>query len=239
MADLPAHDAGAVDDRDWAPLYRAGAISAGVAVVLYVVALVLVFVTDTPPTDPTGAEMLAFVDAHRTVYIVKQVLWLVPSLFLIVVSLALAVACWRLGRSLALVAGSIAAVSWALSFAWPTTGEGSLAMVLLADRYAAATTDAERTALIGGAETLIALNDMASPLGVLQTVGILLLGVLMLRGVFPRGLGWLGVVTGALGIVSEAFRAQLGWAYAVYGVLLFVWIAWVAMALWRLGQRRG
>jgi hypothetical protein len=207
-----------------------------VAVVLYVVGFVLVFVTDTPPTDPTGAEMLAFVDAHRTVYIVKQALWLVPSLFMIVVSLALAVACWRLGRSLALVAGSIAAASWALSFAWPTTGEGSLAMVLLSDRYADATSDADRTALIGGAETLIALNDMASPLGILQTVGILLLGVLMLRGVFRRGLGWLGAITGGLGIVAEAFRVQLGWAYAVYGLLLFVWMAWVSVALWRLAQ---
>jgi hypothetical protein len=25
----------------------------------------------------------------------------------------------------------------------------------------------------------------------------------------------------------------LGWAYAIYGLLLFAWLIWVAIALWR------
>ena len=57
----------------------------------------------------------------------------------------------------------------------------------------------------------------------------------MLRGVFPTGLAWLGVATGGIGIISEALRPLLGWAYTVYGLLLFVWLIWVAVALWRLG----
>ena len=91
--------------------------------------------------------------------------------------------------SLALIAGTIAVVSWAGSFAWLTTGEGSLAMPLLAGGYVDATTDAERAPFVAGAETLMAINDMATPLGVLQTVGTLLLGLLIVRGVFPRALG--------------------------------------------------
>jgi hypothetical protein len=224
-------------DTAWRPLFRAGAVAAGIAVALYVAALVLFVVTDAPPEDPTGAEMLAFVDEHRSVYLVKQALWLVPSVFMMLVSIALAVATWRLGRSLALVAGVVATVSWALSLAWPTTGEGSPAMVLLSDRWVEAGA-AGRVTLEGAAETLMALNDVASPLGVLQAVGVLLLGLLMRRGVFPPALGWLGVVTGALGIAGELFRVQLGWAYAIYGVLLFAWLVWVAVALWRLGTER-
>jgi len=57
----------------------------------------------------------------------------------------------------------------------------------------------------------------------------------MLRGTFAGGLAWLGVATGAVGIVSEALRPLLGWAFAVYGLLLFVWLIWLALALWRLG----
>jgi hypothetical protein len=224
---------------DWRPLYRAGAIAAAVAVALYIAALVLFVVTEAPPEHADGAAMLSWVNGHRTMYIVKQALWLVPSLPMMVVSLALAVAGWRLGRSLALVGGTVSTVSWALSFAWPTTGEGSPAMVLLSDRWAAAGSEAGRAPFVAGAETLIALNDVASPLGVLQTVGVLLLSLLMLRGVFPAGLAWLGVVTGGLGIVAEAFRSQLGWAYAIYGVLLFAWLIWVAVALWRLASERG
>ena len=200
------------------------------------VGLVLVVTTASPPDDPTGAEMLAYVDGHRTLYYIKQLLWLVPSLPLMIVSLALAVAGWQRDRSLALIAGTVSVSAWAGSYAWLTSGEGSLAMPLLADGYVAAATDAERAPFVAGAEMLLAINDMATPLGVLQTLGILLLGVLMLRGAFAGALGWFTVGTGAIGMVAEAFRIQLGWAYAIYGLLLFVWLVWVAVALWRLGK---
>jgi uncharacterized protein YndB with AHSA1/START domain len=48
---------------------------------------------------------------------------------------------------------------------------------------------------------------------------------------------WLGIATGTIGIASEILRPVLGWAYAGYGLLLFVWLAWVAVALWRPGWR--
>lgn len=219
------------DDPGWATLYRAGAVSAGLAVVSYAVALVIVAVTSAPPTSG-GASVLEFVDAHRTVYIVRQLLWLAPSLFLMVVFLALAVALRPRSRSLAAVGGLVAITSWAVSFAWPTTGDGSLAMVVLSDKYAAASTAGARAPFVAGAELLIALNDVPV-IGVLQTLGILLVSLLMLRGPFAAGVAWLGTVTGAVGLVSEVLRPLLGWAYAIYGLLLFAWLAWVAGALWR------
>jgi hypothetical protein len=202
-------------------------------VILYAAALVIVVLTTAPPTSG-GARMLEFVDAHRTIYIVRQLLWLAPSLPLMVVFLALAVALRHSGRALAAVAGLIGVVSWAVSIAWPTTGDGSLVMVLLSDKYAAAGTQAERAPFVAGAEVLIALNDVPAVIGVLQTLGILLISLLMLKGVFSKRLAWLGVGTGAIGIVSEVLRPVLGWAYAIYGLLLFVWLIWIAFALWRL-----
>ena len=38
-----------------------------------------------------------------------------------------------------------------------------------------------------------------------------------------------------IGIASEVLRPVLGWAYALYGLLLFGWLVWVGLALWRLG----
>ncbi len=226
----------ASEERAWSPLYRAGAVSAAVAVLLYAAALVAVVVSAPPPTSG-GVPLLDYVHEHRTGYLVRQVLWLSPSLFLMVVFLALAVALRHQGPSLAAVAGTISVSSWAVSFAWPTTGDGSLALVVLSDRYADATTAAERASSAAGAEVLSALNDVPAPIGVLQTLGVLLVAVLMLRGTFARALAWLGVATGVIGVVSEVLRPVLGWAYAVYGLLLFVWLAWVAVALWRLAQR--
>ena len=213
-------------------LYRAGAVSAAVALFLYVVAFVVVAFSAQAP-DSGGAATLDYVAAHRTVYLIRQVLWETPSLFLMVVVLALAVALRRHGPSMAAVAGTIAVSSWALSFAWPTTGDGSLATVLLSDRYAAATSASERAALVSGADLLDVLNDMPV-IGVLQTLGVLLISLLMLRSTFGKGLARLGTATGAIGIVSEALRPWLGWAYSLYGLLLFVWLGWVAVALWQL-----
>lgn len=221
-------------DPSWNGLYRTGAVSAGLAVLMYVAALVIFIVTTAPPTTG-GAAMLEYVDAHRTVYIVRQVLWLAPSLPLMVVFLALAIALHHLGKSFASIVGVVGVVSWALSFAWPTTGEGSLAMVRLSEEYADATTDAGRATFVAGAELLIALVDAQAAIGVLQTLSILLISVLMLRGVFARSLAWLGVATGAIGIVSEALRPLLGAAYAIYGVLIMIWLIWLAWALWKLG----
>jgi hypothetical protein len=219
-------------DPMWVPLYRAGAIAAGLAVISYAVALVIVAATSAPPTSG-GARVLEFIAAHRTLYIVRQLLWLTPSLFLMVVFLALAVALRRQSRSLAAIGGLIAITSWAVSFAWPTTGDGSLAMVMLSDKYAAAGTAGERAPFVAGAEVLIALNDMPAVIGVLQTLGILLISLLMLSGPFGAGVAWLGAATGAVGVISEILRPLLGWAYAVYGLLLFAWLTWVAVALWR------
>ena len=224
-------------DRSWGPLYRTGALSAGITVVLYVTGAFASVLTTAPP-DSGGARMLEYVAAHRTLYIGRQLLWLVPSLFLMVVFLALAVGLRHVSRSFAAIAGLIAVTSWAVSFAWPTTGNGSLAMVLLSDNYSAATTAAERAPFVGGAEVLIALNDVPAAIGVLQTIGILLISLLMLKGPFASGLAWLGVATGAIGIFSEMLRPVLGSAYALYGVLLFVWLSWVAFALWKLGTPR-
>lgn len=219
--------------RDWDALYRAGSLSAAAAVVMYVAALVLVTTTTAPP-ESGGVAILEHVAAHRTGYIVRQVLWTAPNLFLMVAFLALAVALRHHGRGLVAVAGLTAITSWAVAFAWPTTGDGSLAMVVLSDRYADATTAGERASFVAGAEVLDALNDVPAVIGVLQTVGVLLVALLMLRGTFSPGLAWLGVVTGVVGIASEVLRPVLGAAYAAYGVLLFVWLAWVAVALWRL-----
>lgn len=221
-------------ERPWAPLYRAGAASATVAVLVYVVAFAVVAVSGEPP-DSGGAATLDYVAAHRTVYLLRQVLWETPALLIMVTVLALAVALRRHGPSLAAVAGMVAVTSWALSFAWPTTGDGSLATVLLSDRYADATSATERASLAAGAELLDVLNDMPV-IGVLQTLGVLLISLLMLRGTFSARLAWLGVATGAVGIASEALRPWLGWAYSLYGLLLFVWLGWVAVALWRLAD---
>ena len=62
-------------------------------------------------------------------------------------------------------------------------------------------------------------------MGVLTTVGMLIVSLVMLRGVFPRWIAYLGIATGILGVASEALRPVIEGGYGVYGVLLLVWTA--------------
>jgi hypothetical protein len=90
----------------------------------------------------------------------------------------------------------------------PTTSRGAPARVFLSDQ-SMATTDAT--------EALIEQNNTPTIVGILTTVGILILSLVMLKGVFAKGVAYLGIATGALGIVSEALRFALPAGYAVYG----------------------
>ncbi|MDA8330290.1 MAG: hypothetical protein M0027_03605 [Candidatus Dormibacteraeota bacterium] len=58
----------------------------------------------------------------------------------------------------------------------------------------------------------------------------------MLKGAFRRSVVYLGIVTGALGIVSEALRPVLGLGYIVYGLLLFVWFIAIGWTLYQLAR---
>lgn len=77
--------------------------------------------------------------------------------------------------------------------------------------------------------------------GTLPAFGILLMATAMTRGprgLFPRWTAWLGVATGALGVVSEILRHAVPEFYWGYGVLLWVWFIATGVALIRLSPGR-
>lgn len=221
-------------DPSWRELYRAGGMSAVLFVALIVVSLVLEFTTPRPP-DAGGAATLEHIAAHRKVYLLKQALWLGPSVFAMFVFLSLYAALKHVNKSAAAVGSLVGVSSWALTLAWPATGGGSPSLVYLSDQYNAATTDEQRAAFAAAAEAFIAQNNFPSAPGILTPVGILLLSFLMLRGVFHKGVGYLGIATGTIGTVSEALRPVLGIGYLGYGLLLPIWFLAVGWKLCRLG----
>ncbi|HEX5997469.1 MAG TPA: DUF4386 family protein [Jiangellales bacterium] len=226
-----------VPDPSWHTLYRVGAISGLVFAVPALTAIAVVTVWP-PPTDATGAATLEYIAEHRWLYATEQILWLLPCLLAILVFLALCAAVWRVDKGYALAVGVVGVFSWALALAMPITGGGSPVLVALSNRYSTATTDAQRTAYATAAEALIAENNTVSFVGVLEPLAILLISLLMVRASLPRWIGYLGVVTGSLGVVSEALRPVIGATYAIYGSLMLVWFVAVGAALYRVSQAR-
>jgi hypothetical protein len=222
-----------ITESGWCALYRLGAISAGLFVVCMLVAILLAVATPPPPTTG-GAATLDYIAAHRTLYIVHQQLWLVPGIFAVVMYLALYRVLKPLHPSFATFGCAIGGIAWALTLAMPTTSTGAPALVFLSDQYSASGDPAQRVAFAAAAEGLIAVNRTPTAVGVLTTVGMLIASLVMLRGVFPSWVAYLGIATGFLGVASEALRPVIEGGYGVYGVLLLVWMSAVGWRLFHL-----
>lgn len=224
-------------EMSWAPLYRAGAVSALLYVALVLVPIVLVFVAPVPPTD--GRALLEYIASHKVVYLTELVCFVGLSVPALVVFGALAVALKERNKTMAAIGGLFGIVSETIALALgssPQSLHGGL--VVLSNTYAAAGTDAERAGLVSAADALIAATNAVSWAGILTAAAILALSLIMRNGYFGRVIGVLGVVTGAAGIVSEALRPMIGSAYLLYGLLLPTWFALVGWKLFRLDRRR-
>lgn len=158
-----------------------------------------------------------------------------------VVFTALFVALAPAQKSLALIALIFGALPWALILAVPVSSRGSLNLIYLSDRYMEAATEEERAVFATAAEALIAENNTPAIVGTLSAFGILLMAVAMTKGpkaLFPRWVSWLGVATGALGVVSEILRHAAPGFYWGYGILLWAWFIATGIALVRLSRGR-
>jgi hypothetical protein len=220
--------------QTWRLLYFVAGIGSIVFVLLLISALVVDFIA--PPPVDGGVETLEFIAANKVPYVLEQVLWILPNVLAVLVFVALFIALRSVNKSLALIGALLGAVSWAMFLAIPVTSRGSLTLVYLSDQYmAAAASGRDRFAI--AAEAIVAENNTPAIVAVLSAAGILLISFVMTRGVVPRAVGWLGVATGALGMLSEALRYAAPFFYWGYGILLWVWFIAVGISLILLGRR--
>lgn len=223
-------------DPTWVTLYRVGGWSALVFVLLVLVPVVLVVVAPLPPTR--GAALLEYVAAHRGVYMTELVSFVGLAVPALVVFTAVAVALKDVDKGVAAIGGLFGVASEVVALALgssPQSLHGGL--VVLGNAYADAGGDAERAVLAGAAEALIAATNAVSWAGILTAAAILVLSSLMRAApFFGPAVGILGMVAGAVGIVSEALRPVIGAGYTLYGLLLPIWFALVGVKLLRLDR---
>jgi len=220
-------------DLSWQPLYRLGGIAAGVYVVMVLVPVSLVFSAPVPPTE--GRALLEYIAANRVVYLVQLVCFVGLAVPALVVFDAAAVALAGVRKGVALIGGLFGAASEVVALAVgssPQSLHGGL--ILLADAYQVAGSDAERAGLVSAANALIATANAMPWAGVLTAAAILTLSLIMARSTFGRALAVVGAVIGVLGMASEALRAMIGPAYLLYGLLLPFWFGWIGWRLLRL-----
>jgi hypothetical protein len=223
-ADLP--------DPANAGLLRAGGVSALLLGAGYLIIFPLYASVGAPPSG--GGELwLRYLEGKTTTW--WAILWLsvVTDLLFMPVGLALFAALKHVNRSAMLLATSLMLLFVALDLS--VTWSHYASLLTLSERYAVAATDRERAIYIVAAEyasaVLASRLIIVYAIGVLSS-GILLVGLVMLRGVFNRVSAYLALATGVLGIASLA-----GWGVAIIlnAVCATLWLLFAGVRLWRLG----
>jgi hypothetical protein len=223
-------------DPSWRGLYWAGSVSSFLFVVLNIAAIVILAITPPAPSSG-GAATLQWIASNKTAYTLELILFVAPNVLAMVVFLALYMALKNVNKSFAAIAALIAIASEVTAPAVNSSPQSlNAALILLSNEYAAATAHAQRLAFATAAESLIATTNAVTLAGIMLEVGILIISVVMLKGVFPKGVAYLGIVTGVVGIFSEALRPLIGFAYIVFFVLEVIWLIAVGWRLYRLGS---
>jgi hypothetical protein len=209
-----------------AAVNRLGGVSAVLFGIAYVVIIGLYAVAGAPPR---GAEAwLAYAPGKTTVWWAIVALSVLTDFLLIPIGLALYRALHPIDRIAAVFGTAVVALFVVLDLAvtWPnyavriaaaegTTGAASEAVKAA---YLAAATYASTvlTSTLEGVYSIVTLS-----------IGILLLGWAMRRSPFGRTIGYLGVVTGVLGVVAVAgpvFSSLFDPVIIVTSLLTTVWV---------------
>jgi hypothetical protein len=181
--------------------------------------------------------MLQYIASHKPVYIIELVSFVGLSLPAMVVFLALYVALKHLNKSYAALGALVGIASEVIALAYNSSPPSlNTGLLYLSDQYVAATTAAQRAAFATAAEGLIAVSNAVNAAGILTAMGILIFSLVMLKGVFHKGVAYLGIATGAIGIISEALRPIIGPGYYIYGLLLPIWFVAAGWKLYRLAR---
>jgi hypothetical protein len=228
----------AVDpDGKW--LYRVGGISALVLGLAYIITIALYIPVGAPPS---GAKArLTYLAGNTTLWWAILGLSVLTDFLFVPVALSLYLALKGINRNVMLVATACLGLFIVLDLAvtWPNYAS----LITLSSYYAAATNDAQRAVFVAAANYPSAVLE-SSFFGVyailVPSIGILMTGLVMLKGIFSKGMAYLSLVTGILGIVSVAspfFVSSLSVTVIIASVLTTVWVLFVGYRLYRLGQQ--
>jgi hypothetical protein len=220
---------GSQDHKFWC---RVGSISAIVLGLGYIVIILLYARVGAPPSG--GVAWLNYLSGKTVIWWTILALSVFTDFLYVPIALSLYLTLEKVNRGAMLLATAFIGLFVALDLA--ITWSHYASMLILYDQYSTASSDLQRASYLAAANYGAAV--LASRLEVVIAIvtpsfGILVTGVVMLRGVFDKYTAWLAVVVGIFGIASLT-----GLGVAIYGnALLFtVWLFFVAYSLHRLAR---
>ncbi|MBZ0287748.1 MAG: hypothetical protein K8I30_09050 [Anaerolineae bacterium] len=224
-------------DADTKWLYGVGGICAIVLAVAYLITIPVYAAVGVTPSG--GEAWLQYLDGKTALWWLILGLSILTDFLFVPVTLALIFALKGINRSLTLLGAAFVGLFVFLDLAvtWPNYA----ALISLGGSFPAATTEAQRAAMIaaaGYADAVLPYSLSVYSIIVLS-FGILLIALVMLKGVFARSTAYVGLATGILGVVATLgsfFISALGTAIILTSVLTIIWLVLAGYRLYRLSR---
>jgi len=222
----------------WRGLYKVGGASAIIYAIgsIFIIPFIIPLMSALPPNN--GADAVKAVAANDLLFLTVEAEFAIITVIFLPFLFSLFFALKEVNRTYALIAAGLAILSQVL-FLVDTAVAFSLSSI--ANLY---TTVAgpQQAALLAAAEVAqgvrIGLFVIVTPI---FGASVLIMGLIMLKGVFRKSVGYLGVVAGALSILPFPPPALgiLGLVVVLGGIILVViWLMAVGYRLFRLGSAR-
>jgi len=225
-------------DQNSRGLYQAGGISMMIVGLLYF-AFVALLVALGSSFSSSEAALKSFAGEAPTVQAAFG-LGILADLFFIPAVVALYSALSAINRNAMVVAAGFLGLYIVLDFA--ITDLNFLALIPLSKNYLASTSDIQRAAYLAAADYGLAVIAISAPISsyLVPSIGILIASLVMLKGIFSRGVAILGMVTAVLGGVYASTFVLPGFLpggfVAVTTILSGIWLVLVGAKIYQLGR---
>jgi hypothetical protein len=222
------------EDSGWDWLFQIGGVAALISAV-FIPIQIIVFVAWPPPLEGTVSDWFRLFQSNRLIGLIDLDLLLVAdNVLLIPILLALYVALRRASESLMAIATALGIVGIILFI----TSNPAIEMLSLSDRYAAATTDAQRETLLAAGQAMLASwQGTAFHVGyILSSIAGIAIPAIMLRGkLFSKTVAVLGILANAIGL--GLYLPVIGIFLALFSVVfLEIWYILLGRRLLQLGR---
>jgi hypothetical protein len=219
-------------------LYRVGGLSALVLGSAYIVVIALYVPMGAPPA---GAEArLTYLAGNPTAWWAILGLSVLTDFLFVPLTFALYRALKGIDRNVMLLASACVGSFVVIDLA--VTWTNYAALLALSGNYTAAINDAQKALIVAAAQypsVVLGSSLLGVYIILVPGLGVLLMSLVMLRGVFSKGTAYLGLITGLLGVVSvvgPVFASALGITVVIASVMTTVWVFAAGFRLYRLGQ---
>ena len=214
----------------WRTLYRGAGWAAVISAALVPIQIAVFVAYPFPDTVRGWFRLLQ--DNPLVGLVDLDLLLVVDNVLLVVIALAIYVALRRVAPSVTTMATGL----WLVAIVMFIASNPAVEMLSLSDRFAAATTEAQRAAALAAGEGLLAAwEGTAFHVGyVVGQIAGIMIGVVMLRTqLFARAVPWALIIGNVVGF--GLYLPTVGLALSAFsGVILWIWYIAIARRFFRL-----